>query len=271
MTETLRISDVINELDSVFPLSSQDSWDNSGLIIGNADWTVKGILFTVDINEQRIDEAIEKGCNLILAHHPILFHGIKRINGTSDEQRTIIKAIQNNIALCAFHTPADKSSIGLSRQIGKQINLQQMKTLIADCNSESGYGVIGQLQQPLTSSEFLQLVAEQLNCPSIRYNECNKQISKVAICTGSGSEFINDALQQNADAYITGDVKYHQFQQPEGKMLIADVGHYESEEISKKLFLDILTEKFANRKINFSNFALCISTTCSNVIKYYTR
>lgn len=263
------VSDVVAALDEKFPLVTQDSWDNSGLIVGNPDSEIMGVLLTVDITSERVDEAIAKGCNMIVAHHPILFHGLKRLNGATDEQRTIEKAIKNNVALCAFHTPADKSAVGLSKALGIQIGLQNMRTFIPDAGkTDVGYGVVGTLQRPFAAQEFMALLVQKLGCQCIRHNTYEGNICNVAICTGSGSEFIADALAQKVDAYITGDVKYHQFQQPDGKLLIADVGHYESEELSKKLFLDILTERFAEKN---SNFALCMSDTCGNVIKYYTE
>lgn len=272
MTDTIKISNVVELLNEAFPLSAQDSWDNSGLIIGNRDRLLKGILFTVDITSERVEEAVERGCNMIVSHHPILFRGTKRINGNTDEERTIISAIKNDIAICAFHTPADKSSEGLSKVLGEKLGLCEMKPLIPEPgDAETGYGVIGTMERGLEADEFLGLLAERLGCETIRHSEYGHKVKRVAICTGSGSEFITDAIKAKADAYVTGDVKYHQFQQAEGRMMITDVGHYESEEACKKLFLDILMKKFAERQINFSNFALCISTTCSNVIKYYSR
>lgn len=263
------ISDIISALDDFFPLSTQDEWDNSGLIVGHPQNQVKGILLTVDINEQRVNEAIERGCNMIIAHHPIIFHGLKRLNGQTDEQRTIETAIKHDIALCAFHTPADKSANGLSKEIGNILQLSDIHIFIPDKNNQNiGYGIVGTLQQPLQTKEFVALLSKKLKCQCIRHNNYTRNISKIAICTGSGSEFITNALNQKVDAYVTADIKYHQFQQPENQMLLADVGHYESEEICKKLFLNILTERFAEKNCKF---ALCMSDTCENVIKYYTE
>lgn len=265
----MKVIDVISALDAVFPLSTQDDWDNSGLIVGHPDEELTGVLLTVDITLERVQEAISKGCNMIVAHHPILFRGLKRLNGTTDEQKTIELAIRHNVALCAFHTPADKSSQGLSYALGKIIGLSDMHTFIPSNDGQNvGYGVVGTMSEAMPTEAFLAMLSHLLSCKCIRHNQYSGQVKRVAICTGSGSEFIADALHQKADAYITADVKYHQFQQPDGHMLIADIGHYESEEMSKKLFLDILTERFAEKN---SNFALCMSDTCGNVIKYYTE
>lgn len=260
--ETHNIGEVVAALEKHFPLNTQDSWDNSGLIIGQRDWAVEGVLLTVDITEERVDEAIEKGCNLIISHHPILFRPLKKINGNSGDERIVAKAIKNDIAICAFHTPADKAKDGLSYQIGKRLGLSRMEILVKDEGSdERGYGVVGDMGNGMTASQFVGHIKEKLSCECVRHNECSKEIKRVAICTGSGSEFIDKAMRAGADAYVSADIKYHQFQQPEGKMLIADIGHYESEEISKNLFFEILTEIF-------SNFAICISGTCRNVINY---
>lgn len=265
----MKVNDVITALDAVFPLNTQDEWDNSGLIVGHSDGELTGVLFTVDITLERVQEAISKGCNMIVAHHPILFRGLKRLNGTTNEQQTIELAIRHNIALCAFHTPADKSSLGLSNALGRLIGLADMRTFIPSKTSQDvGYGVVGTLSAPMQLQSFMAMLSQKLSCKCIRYNQYSGSIRQVAICTGSGSEFIADALHQKVDAYITADVKYHQFQQPDGRMLIADVGHYESEEMSKKLFLDVITERFAEKN---PNFALCMSDTCGNVIKYYTE
>jgi len=262
MSNPYKIGDAVAVLEKHFPLHIQDSWDNSGLIIGCKEWTMTGILLTVDITEERVDEAIDKGCNLIVSHHPILFRPLQHLNYSNDEERLIAKAIKNDIAICAFHTPADKSSDGLSYQIGKKLELSNIKTMVADdSNAEIGYGIVGTLKEVMSSGKFVNHIKSTLGCECIRHNECDINISKVAVCTGSGSEFIKDAMTAQADAYVTADIKYHQFQQPEGRLLIADIGHYESEEISKKLFFELLTE-------NFSNFAICISSTCRNVIKY---
>lgn len=262
MSQPHTIGDIIEVLEHHFPLNTQDSWDNSGLIIGRRDWEAKGVLLTVDITEERVDEAIEKDCNLIISHHPILFRALRHINMDSDEERLIAKAIKNDIAICAFHTPADKAPNGLSHKIGDMVGLRNMTTLIPDNGVDGiGYGVVGSLDHTMNAQEFISHIKKAIGCECVRHNEYNGGISKVAICTGSGSEFVENAMMANADAYITADIKYHQFQQPEGHMMIADIGHYESEEISKKLFFELLTEIF-------SNFAICISSTCRNVIKY---
>ena len=262
----LKIGDIVDAMDGVFPLSTQEDWDNSGLLVGSREWTLRGLLLTVDITEERVEEAIDKGCNMILSHHPIMFRGLRRLNGCNDEERTVMLAVKNDVALCAFHTPADKSLLGTSGTLGRMIGLEKIKTLALEKCDEGGeargYGVVGELKQPMCADEFMQTIKDRLGCQCIRHSDYDGKVRRVAICTGSGSEFIGLAKREKADAYVTADVKYHQFQQGDGMMMIVDVGHYESEELCKKLFFEILKEKMPT-------FAPCISDTCKNIIKYY--
>lgn len=261
----MTVSDIINALDQEFRFSTQDSWDNSGLIIGDYQANATGAICAVDITEAVVDEAISCGYNVVIAHHPILFRPLKRINNADAEQRLIVKAIKNDINLIAVHTPLDKTPVkGTSATVGSRIGLSDMKILIPEQYpfGECGYGVIGVLNKPLSSSDFLTHVAKALNCQTINHNGIEKKsIKTVAICTGSSIEFASKAESQNADAYITADVKYHQMASSE-KMLIMDIGHFESEKVSTDIFLHELQEKFPN-------FALRISNASENIIKHY--
>ncbi len=261
-TAETTINDCINAIEEFFPSVQQDTWDNSGLLIGETHRTLKGVLISVDITEAVINEAIEKKCNLIIAHHPIMFKGVKRLTGTTEEQRIIIKAIKNDIVIYASHTCMDKSAEGTSRTLGLALGLKNMSVLVPDKNSEIGYGIIGELPQSINKETLMDNLKDKFGCPIVRHNDYNGEITSIAICTGSGSEFINHALDKKADAYITGDVKYHQFSQAESRMLIADIGHYESEECTKQIFLDILTKKICN-------FARYFISENTNLIKYY--
>lgn len=258
----ITIAECINAIEETFPTQRQDNWDNSGLLVGDINITLRGVLISVDITEDVINEAIEKDCNLIISHHPIMFRGIKQLIGSNEEQRIIITAIKHNIVLYASHTCLDKSAEGTSRTLGNILNLKDMKILIPEKEQEIGYGVIGVLPTPISKEELMDTLKEKFGCPIVRHNDYNGDIRRVAICTGSGSEFIDNALQQGADAYITGDVKYHQFSLAEKRMLIADIGHYESEECTKQIFLDILRKKICT-------FARYFVSENTNLIKYY--
>lgn len=260
--DRITIGDCIKVIEDVFPTKRQDTWDNSGLLVGDANEGLRGVLISVDITERIIEEAQTKGCNLILAHHPIMFRGLKRLTGATEEERIVAMAIKNNIAIYASHTCMDKSSYGTSHTLGIMLNLINMRVLIPESDTEIGYGIIGEIDKAISKEELMDNLKDKFGCPLVRHNDYNGEISRIAICTGSGSEFIGEALRQKADAYITGDVKYHQFSQAEGRMLIADIGHYESEECTKQIFLDILTKKICN-------FARYFVSENTNLIKYY--
>lgn len=259
------VGTIIEALDQAFHFSTQDTWDNSGLIVGDPESEATGAICSVDITESVVDEAISLGYNVIIAHHPILFRPLKRLNYADEEQRLIAKAIKNDINLIAVHTPLDKTPVkGTSATVGAKLGLTDMRILVPEQYSfgECGYGVIGTLDKSVSSAEFLSHVAKTLNCQTISHNGIQKEsIKTVALCTGSSIEFASKAELQHADAYITADIKYHQMASSE-KMLIMDIGHFESEKVSTDIFLRELQEKFPN-------FALRISNASENIIKYY--
>lgn len=261
----MRVQDIVDILDNAFHFSTQDSWDNSGLLIGNPDYTATGILLALDITESVVNEAINKGLNVIVAHHPIMFRGLKRLVSADPEQRLIAKAIRSDISIIAVHTPLDKTPhIGTSYAIGKLLSLQNMQTLCPEKlpYDNWGYGAVGQLPQAMPADKFLSFVANTLHCETISHNgNIRNTIQKVAICTGSSVEFTSKAEASGADAYITADIKYHQMASSES-MLLMDIGHFESEIISTSIFLHLFQEKIPN-------FALCISDASENIIKYY--
>lgn len=366
----MKILEICNYLEQIAPLSLQESYDNSGLLVGDKNWDIKGVLTTLDCTEDVIDEAIKKGCNLIVAHHPIVFTGLKRIIGKNYVERVIIKAIKHDIAIYAAHTPFDNVlKNGVNQFLGNLLQLshiqilqpkaQQLIKLVTFCpvahtsnvlealfgagmgkignydscsfkvsgqgsfraldganpfigelnrihyenedriegvfplhlqdavvktlkevhpyeevaydlyllqnsNSLIGSGVIGELEEELSCEEFLQKLKKSLDLKQVRYTSVppNHKIKKVALCGGSGSFLLKSALAAGADAYVTADIKYHEFFDAENRMLTADIGHYETEKHTKQLFFEILSKKF-------SNFALYLSETNTNPVNYF--
>ncbi|MBR6249615.1 MAG: Nif3-like dinuclear metal center hexameric protein [Bacteroidales bacterium] len=252
------VADIIN---SQYPEATQDSWDNSGLLVGCRTDKVTCVLTSVDITEEVVDEAIAEGCNMIVAHHPLMFRGLKRLVGSTGEQRVIMKALQRGIALYASHTCCDKSPKGTSARLAEMIGLQHCSILIPEADGSIGYGVVGELPSAMAVNDFATYVKTKVGCSSIRMSGDAEKISRVAICTGSGSEFVSDAVKSHADAYITADVKYHQMAEAGERIVIADIGHWESEQMTKQLFYDLLSGKI-------SKFARCKMSQCSNPIKY---
>jgi len=362
----MKIREITSIIEDFAPLSYQESYDNAGLIVGNNEDDVNGVLICLDSTEEIIDEAIAKNCNLIIAHHPIVFSGIKKLNGKNYIERTIIKAIKNNIAIYAAHTNLDNATNGVSFKMAEKIGLKNCKVLSPNKNTLSklvtfcptdkanevrqamfnagagsignydecsfnadgtgtfrakkntnptvgnigeqhhekevkietivenhqinnvvkalidahpyeevaydiyplknalntvGSGIIGELKEEKSLS-FLKRLKTNLKTDCIRHTKLtSKTIKTVALCGGSGSFLLSNAIAQKADIFITGDFKYHQFFDAEDKIIIADVGHYESEQFTNELFYDILSKKI-------TNFAIHLSEINTNPINY---
>ena len=278
----LRIHEIVSAFEAVAPLALQESYDNSGLIVGEMGAQVSKALLCLDSTEAVVDEAIAKGCDLIIAHHPIVFGGLKRFTGGDYVQRALIKAIRNNIAIYACHTNLDNVLRGgVNERIAQQLGFEAERVLrpvAADFGSVAGFGrlddsdvfrtagagVLCNLQKPMNVLDFLQHLKAKMGVEVVKYPKCDvEMVSKVAICGGAGSFLIGDALRAGADAFITSDVKYHEFFDAEGKMLLCDIGHYESEKYTIDLFSNILSAKFPK-------FATIFAGTITNPIDYLT-
>jgi dinuclear metal center YbgI/SA1388 family protein len=362
-----KISDVTRLLEQFAPLPYQESYDNAGLQTGNFNDEVTCVLVTLDCTEAVVEEAIEKGCNLIVAHHPVIFKGLKSLTGKNYVERTIIKAIQNKIAIYAAHTNLDSVHNGVNAKIAAKLELQHVSmlstkpntlmqlvtfvpvdstekvlealhkagagqigeyqncsfqvqgtgrflptenadptigipgkpeqvqenrievifpahlknnilhalkishpyeevahylTVLENHNQEVGIGMIGELSDELSEEQFIVYLREKMALQGLRYTTIgNKSVKKVAVCGGAGSFLIKDALRHGADALVTGDVKYHEFFDAEGRLMIADIGHYESEVYTKEIFYDTISK-------NFPNFAVYLSDINTNPIRY---
>jgi len=363
----MTIREIISYLESVAPPAFQESYDNAGLIIGDPETVITSALITLDVTEAVIDEAIETGCELIITHHPILFKGIKRINGNSFVERCVIKAIKNDIAIYAAHTNLDNILGGVNSKICEKIGLtntcilspakEQLLKLVTfipedhldevreavfaagageigkydKCSfsteglgtfrggdeanpyvgeigefhfekearfetvlfkhsknkvinallkahpyeevaydlyplentvPEVGAGMIGELPGAENEIDFLSRLLDIFGCKTIRHTYLlGKPVRKVAVCGGSGSFLLPAAIAAGADIFVTADMKYHDFFDAEEKIIIADIGHYESEQFTKELFYEILIKKFPN-------FALRLSEVKSNPVLY---
>lgn len=236
---------IIELIEKVAPLSWQESWDNSGLQIGQRDQQVTSALLCTDVTEAIVAEALEKGCEMIISHHPLLFHGLRCIDGTTMQQRCVIEAIKHNLVIYSSHTAMDSFVDGVSGYMAKKLGMTNYYLLTADALGTHGLGVIGELSEPMSNDEFLQLLADTFSVASIRYvpkrNE-DEALSKVALCGGAGSEFLETAIKQGADAFVSADFKYHDLQQAEGRVAVFDIGHFESEHFTKEIFRDILKD-----------------------------
>lgn len=258
-TQTISIHEVIKTLDYIAPQHWQESYDNAGLIIGNAHETCTGVLVCLDSTEEVIDEAIHLGCNLVVAHHPIIFSGLKKINSHHYVEKTIIKAIKHDIAIFAIHTNLDNAYWnGVNGRIARQIGISnftilQEKIPIEPMDRKIGAGIIGELQHPMTPTDFMNHIKSAMDIPFLKHTKIiHDTIFKVAVCGGSGSFLIKKAILAGADAYITSDIKYHEFFEANDEILILDIGHYESEKYTIDLLYTILQKKFSTFAVHFT-------------------
>ena len=365
----MKIKEITQFLETFAPVSLQENYDNAGLVIGNGDTECTGIITSLDVTEAVVEEAVNKKCNLIVAHHPIIFKGLKKLNGKNYVERTVISAIKNDMAVYAIHTNLDNVLDGVNKKIAEKLNLQNCKTLLpkentlqklvtfcpvknaeeirsalfnagggaignydqCSFNAEGsgtfralegsdpyvgkigeqhtekevrievvfpsflqqkivealkqshpyeevayylqelknvqknvGSGLIGNLPDSVSENELLGLLQSKFNCKAIKHTHfLNKPISKIAVCGGAGFFLLPNAMASGADVYITGDVKYHEFFDADNRILLADIGHYESEQFTIELLTDFLQRKF-------SNFAVQKTGINTNPVNYFT-
>jgi len=368
MNKGIAISEITTYLESLAPLALQENYDNSGLQTGNPSDIIHSVILTIDVTEEVVDEAIEKNAGLIIAHHPVIFSGLKRITGNNMAERILIKAIQNRIAIYAAHTNLDNITGGVNTKIARLLGLEHQKILkpagsllrkmvtfvptseadkvrqaLFDAGAghignydhcsfnlegsgtfrgntetnpyvgekgkthtepeirletiypvylerrvitallqahpyeevaydlyplenrweKTGAGIVGTLPSPVDETVFLESLRKVFGTPSIRHSQLlGKEVRTVAVCGGAGSFLLNDAIAAKADFFITGDIKYHQFFDASRKLVMADIGHFESEQFTKELFLELLTKKF-------STFAVHLSEVNTNPVHYY--
>ena len=251
----MQVKDLTSVIEEYAPLCLQEDYDNAGLICGDPGDEVSSVLITLDVTEAVVDEAIVGKHNLIIAHHPLFIKGLKKIVPDNYIQRCIIKAIRHGINIYAAHTNMDAVANGVSGRMADKLNMTNRRILSpAAPGSQIGFGIIGDLDSPINTFEFLQAVKTAFNCKAIRYTDISNipQIKRVAVCGGSGASLLTSALTANADIYISGDFKYHDFFNTEGKIVIADIGHYESEQYTKDIFYELVTKKISKFAVQFS-------------------
>ena len=248
----MKAKQVFDALEQYAPLPLQDGFDNAGLQIGlTAEQEVTGALLCLDVTEEVIDEAERLGCNLIVAHHPLLFHGLKSITEDSYVGRCVIKAIQKGIGVYAAHTNMDNAEGGVNFRIAEKIGLKNLSFLeLKPGEIFAGSGVIGELVAPEEERDFLERLKGLFNIQCIRCNAMkDREIQRVALCGGAGGFLLPQAVAQGADAFLTGEMRYHDYFGYEGELLIAEMGHYESEQYTVDIFADILGKHFSELKI----------------------
>ena len=261
----MTIATIIEFLDAELHPEYQEDYDNAGFLLGNPEAECSGVLVAVDVTDAVIEEAREKGANLIVTHHPMIFGGVKRITPKDATGRHIIKLIKNDMAVYAAHTNIDNLKDGVNGILAQVLGLTEchiLRQMAGQPSPEVGAGMVGSLPYPMPTQAFLEQVKVCLGLPILRVSDiASPAVSRVAICGGAGSFLIGDAIRQNADIYLTGDMKYHDFQRAEGRITLVDIGHFESEQFSKELIYSIISKKF-------SNFACFISERGKSFVNY---
>lgn len=259
----MKIQEIIEYLDAELHPELQEDYDNAGLQLGDLQSTCTGALVALDITEAVVEEAIESGANLIVTHHPMIFGGVKRISPTNVLGRMIYKLIRHDIAVYSAHTNLDNLSWGVNGVLSQVLGLTDCRILRPIAGQQQvGAGMVGHLAFPMPATAFLEQVKMSLGLPMLRVSPVtNPVVSCVAICGGSGSFLIGDAMSAQADIYLTGDLKYHDFQRAEDRITLVDIGHFESEQFSVQLIYSIISKKF-------STFASYISQQSRGFVNY---
>jgi dinuclear metal center YbgI/SA1388 family protein len=260
----MKISEIIQHLESIAPLGLQEEYDNSGLITGETSVECTGVLISLDCTVELVREAVEKKCNLIVSHHPLIFRPVRQIKSENATGKTLIAAIKSDITIYAIHTNLDNVISGVNAAIADKLGLMNRKILLPKTGLESvGSGLIGDLGSPITEEKLLNQLKTKFDLTIIRHSPLyGKSVTRIALCGGAGSFLIFNALQQGADFFISSDMKYHDFFEGEGRMVIADIGHFESEQFTIDLLCQVILEKFPN-------FAVLKSGTITNPVNYY--
>lgn len=256
----MKTSQVIAYLDEVMHPEYQEDYDNSGFLAGDSRSDYKGALVALDMTEAVLDEALAEGLNLIVTHHPFIFRGMKRMTDRTADGRLLMRLIESGVCLYAAHTNLDNMPWGVNGALAARLGLLNTRVLRAydGERSDIGAGLVGELPESEPAEAFLLRVKALLGLPMVRTSPLSTArcplptIKKVAICGGSGSDFIGDALAARADIYLTGDLKYHDFQRTDGRMLLADIGHYESEQFAREVIARTIGERFADSPCRIS-------------------
>ena len=248
----MKVSEITAVIEAFAPLSLQESYDNAGLIVGRPDDEVHKALLAVDVTEEVLAEAVAEGCDMVITHHPIVFHAMKRFNSASQTERCVEEAIRRGIVLYAAHTNLDSTPDGMSWRVAQMLGLENVSVMQPTNAEGAGFGVVGELPTPEKSGDFMRRVMECFDVKALRHSDVVKsEIRKVAICTGSGGSLIDDARKAGADIYLTADLRYNDFMWHENAIILADMGHFESEYCAIQILFDILSKKipiFAVRK-----------------------
>lgn len=242
----MTVGDIAKAIEDFAPLQLQESYDNAGLQVGNPDMQVSSVLLCLDVTDEIISEAHQRECNMIVSHHPLIFKGLKHLTGATPTERMVMTALASGIAVYSAHTNLDSAFEGVSYEIANSLGVTDCRPLRPlPGDPRTGLGVTG-IVKPTPRLEFLRGIKEIFGVKCLRYSARDPRIvvRRVAICGGSGGSMIEDAIRAGADVYVTGDLRYHDFTSFGGEIILADIGHYESELCSQKIFSRVIRERF---------------------------
>lgn len=260
----MKIKEVLSALERFAPLPLQEGWDNAGLQVGLTEAEVSGALLCLDVNERIIDEAVAKGLNLVVSHHPLLFRGLKTIGDGDYVQRTVMKAIKNDIVVVSMHTNMDNARGGVNYKIAEKMGLADVRFMAPKTvdGVEAGSGVVGELPEEMAADDFVLMVKRVFGVECAMCNELlRRKIRRVAICGGAGDFLLDDAVRAGADAFITGEMHYHVYFGREQQLQICVIGHYQSEQYTSEVFRQVIEEACPGLPLH-------IAETCTNPIYY---
>ena len=242
----MKISKVVDALERFAPLPLQEDYDNAGLQVGLTEAEVSGVLLCLDVTEKIVDEAVAKGCNLIVSHHPLIFRKLACVSDRNYVQRTVMKAITNGVTIVAMHTNLDNAPGGVNFKMANKLQLQDIRflgPLRQYREMDYASGVMGELPQPLSSRDFISLLKNTFRADCVQCNQLlHRDIKTVSLCGGAGSFLLDNAISTGADAFITGEMHYHEYFGHEQDIQIAVIGHYQSEQYTSELLLSIIQE-----------------------------
>ncbi len=246
----MNINKVVDALEQYAPLPLQEGYDNAGLQVGLTETVeVSGALLCLDVTEQVVDEAIEKGCNLIVSHHPLIFRKLARIADENYVQRTVRKAIKHDIAIVSMHTNMDAATGGVNFKIAEKLGLKHLQFFAGEKEVDGvkgGEGVMGEVSEAArwAADDLVLLLREKFGAECVQCNQLlRRPIRRVALCGGAGSFLLDAAVAAGADAFITGEMHYHEFFGHEQEIQICVIGHYQSEQFTSEIFKSIIEEK----------------------------
>ena len=265
----MKIRDITDAIEQYAPLRLQEEWDNAGIQVGNPEAEITGILLCTDATEAVVAEAIDLGYNLVISHHPLIFRGLKKIMGRTPVERAVAMAIKHDITIYSAHTNMDSAWQGVSFRMADKIGMTDVQFLddnnvdpYGDNDSTTaGCGVIGDIE-PMPAREVLKRVKAAFEVGAVRYSgDGDTMVNRVALCGGAGGFLLDKAVAMGAQLYITADMRYHDFLDNAQRIVVADIGHYESEHFTKEIFLEIIQKKsptfavaFAKNETNQVNY-----------------